>query len=131
MKKTIFVDTGYFIAILNRKDINHNTAKDELEILNQSKIVVSDFIIFETITFLNSSLKNHELAMLFLDFIESIENINIIEVDKRIKNKSMELFKKYIDKDFSFTDCTSFVIMEEYNINEAFSFDIHFKQMGF
>jgi predicted nucleic acid-binding protein len=35
------------------------------------------------------------------------------------------------DKDFSFTDCVSFVVMWEMGIKEAFAFDEHFNQMGF
>ena len=39
--------------------------------------------------------------------------------------------KRYDDKDFSFTDCVSFVVMWETGIKEAFAFDEHFNQMGF
>jgi predicted nucleic acid-binding protein len=37
----------------------------------------------------------------------------------------------FIDKDFSFTDCISFVVMWEMGIKEVFAFDQHFSQMGF
>ncbi|MBN2441843.1 MAG: type II toxin-antitoxin system VapC family toxin [Spirochaetales bacterium] len=131
MKKVIFIDTGYWLALLNKKDNNHESARSKIETLKQSKIVISDFIIFETITFLNSSLKKHSLAMLFMDFIQSLENLEIIEVNSDIKITALELFKKYNDKDFSFTDCVSFAIMEEYNIADVFTFDKHFVQMGF
>ncbi|SHF68103.1 PIN domain-containing protein [Desulfofundulus australicus DSM 11792] len=42
-----------------------------------------------------------------------------------------EIIKKYRDKDFSFTDATSFAVMYRYGINLAFTFDRHFKQYGF
>ena len=42
-----------------------------------------------------------------------------------------ELFKKYDDKKFSFTDVTSFQITRELNIGKAFSYDWHFEQAGF
>lgn len=41
-----------------------------------------------------------------------------------------ELFRTYADKDWSFTDCTSKVVMESLGITTAFSFDRHFRQFG-
>jgi uncharacterized protein len=57
--------------------------------------------------------------------------LEIIEVDSDIKLKALDLFKKFKDKNFSFTDCVSFTIMNEYNIVDVFTFDKHFIQMGF
>ena len=42
-----------------------------------------------------------------------------------------EIFKKYGDKELSFTDCTSFVLMKNLKLRKAFTFDEHFKQIGF
>ncbi|MBI4822940.1 MAG: hypothetical protein HY805_01755 [Nitrospirae bacterium] len=42
-----------------------------------------------------------------------------------------KLLEKYSDKDFSFTDCTSFALMERLKIKTAFTFDAHFTQYGF
>jgi predicted nucleic acid-binding protein len=36
----------------------------------------------------------------------------------------------YSDKTFSFTDCTSFSLMERVEITEVFAFDDHFMQYG-
>jgi predicted nucleic acid-binding protein len=36
--------------------------------------------------------------------------------------------KRYTDKDFSFTDCTSFSIMRSLKLKSAFAFDKHFEQ---
>jgi predicted nucleic acid-binding protein len=40
------------------------------------------------------------------------------------------LFKRYHDKKFSFTDYTSFAIMRRQNVYEAFTNDHHFEQFG-
>jgi predicted nucleic acid-binding protein len=42
-----------------------------------------------------------------------------------------EMFQAYEDKEWSFTDCTSFVLMQRRQLYLAFSFDYHFKQAGF
>ena len=41
-----------------------------------------------------------------------------------------EIFRQYHDKDWSFTDCTSKVIMERLRLTHAFAFDGHFEQFG-
>lgn len=46
-------------------------------------------------------------------------------------DKARGLFFRYRDKDFSFTDCTSFVLMRELKLREALTTDHHFVQAGF
>ena len=41
-----------------------------------------------------------------------------------------QVFTRYADKEWSFTDCASKVIMEKLGITEAFAFDQHFRQFG-
>ncbi len=129
--KPIFADTSYWIALFDRKDQNHKRSVKLSEHLKTSRIIVSDFIIFETITFLNTSVKNHSLALLFLDFIYEQENIEVLEIGTALKEKSLQIFKDYDDKYFSFTDCSSFALMVSLNIKNAVSFDEHFSQIGF
>jgi predicted nucleic acid-binding protein len=58
-------------------------------------------------------------------------NIRIIWIQETLEEKGWELFKAHQDKTFSFTDCTSFVVMQALNINTAFTYDSHFEQAGF
>jgi hypothetical protein len=44
--------------------------------------------------------------------------------------RTWEVFRQYDDKDWSFTDCTSKVIIERLGITQAFAFDGHFEQFG-
>jgi hypothetical protein len=45
--------------------------------------------------------------------------------------EAWRLFQQYDDKSFSFTDCTSFILMRRLKLRDAFTFDHHFAQMGF
>ena len=47
------------------------------------------------------------------------------------RERARLLFFRYRDKDFSFTDCSSFVFMHELKIHYALTLDHHFRQMGF
>lgn len=40
-------------------------------------------------------------------------------------------FFEWSDKNFSFTDCTSFVVMKELRVRRALTTDRHFSQAGF
>lgn len=132
MKDKIFVDTGFWIALFDKKDKHHQIVENNKKaILKNYHLYSSEFIVFETITYLNCSIKNHDLALKFLDRIESINFITIFEVDISIKNKALEIFKKYTDQHFSHTDCTSFAIMEKEKLTKYAGFDDHFKSMGF
>jgi hypothetical protein len=44
--------------------------------------------------------------------------------------RAWEVFQQYKDKEWSFTDCTSKVVMERLSITQAFAFDVHFEQFG-
>jgi predicted nucleic acid-binding protein len=41
-----------------------------------------------------------------------------------------QVFARFLDKEWSFTYCTSKVLMERLKISGAFAFDAHFRQFG-
>jgi predicted nucleic acid-binding protein len=126
----VFIDTGFWISMIDSKDENHEMAKKIIPKFSNYILITSDFIIFETITYLNCSLKRHDLAIHFLDKMNS-KYFNIVKVDELIKKESLELLKSHTDKDFSFTDCTSFVIMNQLKIQFYLGYDSHFSQKSF
>ena len=131
MKKAVFVDTGFLIALFDRLDINHFPSKSSLKPLLQNyRLYLSDFIVFETITYLNCSIKRHDLAVRFLEKVRE-PTLTTLVVDEGVKAQALESFQKYSDKDFSITDCTSFVLMLQEGIQLYAGFDDHSQQMGF
>jgi len=51
-------------------------------------------------------------------------------VDIEIETDAWRLFKTFSDEEYSFTDCTSFALMQSHAIKTAFTFDNHFRQHG-
>ena len=132
MKKKVFIDTGFWIALIDKRDSNHQLVEKNLKHLIQSCILcTSEFIVYETITYLNCSIKNHSLAVRFLEKMEKEEGITVLDVDVDIKIEALKIFKKYSDKHLSFVDCTSFALMRKAQIDSYTGFDSHFFQMGF
>ena len=131
MKQSVFIDTGYWIALFDRRDANHSLAASSLKpLLGNYYLYLSDFIVFETLTYLNCSIMRHDLAMSFLDKTAA-SRLTILPVDEFVKAQALELFRKYSDKALSITDCTSFVLMLQNDIQLYSGFDNHFQQMRF
>jgi len=64
-------------------------------------------------------------ARFFRDGLAEIHKITAADLSLAWKT-----FEQFDDKGWSFTDCTSKVVMEELGITTAFTFDQHFKQFG-
>jgi len=57
--------------------------------------------------------------------------VTIVSVRYEDEERAWQYFMKYKDQDFSYTDCTSFAVMERMKIDMAFTFDGHFEVMKF
>ena len=57
--------------------------------------------------------------------------LQIVPLSSTLLNQAWELFESRPDKSKGITDCTSFVIMTEQNIQVALTADQHFVQAGF
>lgn len=127
----LFVDTSFFVAFADKSEANHRRAVDYLLSLPQSsRLVTTNFIVDETITRIRSLL-GAEIAYRTGESLFNSEKYQVVTVDKQICLKALEKLKKYSDKILSFTDCTSFVVMEQMKINTALAFDDDFVKVGF
>jgi predicted nucleic acid-binding protein len=108
MKERVFIDTGFWIALIDKRDQNHIHAKKSLKpLLTKYNVCSSEFVVFETLTYINCSLKRHDLALKYLNKMDD-PGIHVFPVDETTKIKALQLFRSYLDKNLSVTDCTSF-----------------------
>ena len=130
----IFVDSGAWIALLNRRDQHHDDAAAILNNLGQQNVqlLTTDYVIDETVTWLRYRV-NHAIAVQFLNLIESsraTDVLTFVAIDRMLFQEAEQLFRQYDTARLSFTDCTSFAVCQQHNISEAFAFDQHFPMMG-
>ena len=130
--KKVFVDTGAWIALAQQRDVHHLQASAISEKFNRENalLITSDYVLDEALTWFRYK-ASHKVATEFAAQIKSSNVIEIIYIDESLFNKSLELFKKYDDQKFSFTDCSSFVLMRAHRIRQVFTFDAHFITAGF
>jgi uncharacterized protein len=128
----IFVDTGAWIALADEKDQYHDIAKKLYTSIHEKNIplFITDYIFDETVTWLHYKI-GHNVACHWGNKILNSRMVKITKVSDDHINKAWELFQKYHDQKFSFTDCVSFVVMNLLGIDTVFAYDSHFSTMGF
>ena len=123
-----FADTGGWFALSVTNDMNHAVALKWFA-RQREPLFTTDYVVDETLTLLRS--RGQGLAALALGqqfFDGSLATIYYLtEADIR---HTWQVFTRYADKEWSFTDCSSKVVMEKLGITEAFAFDQHFRQFG-
>jgi uncharacterized protein len=93
-------------------------------------LVTTDFVVDETLTLTRFRL-GLDAAESWYQQIDRSSRLRWERVDGDRFEKARHLFFRYRDKDFSFTDCTSFAVMRELRLTQALTTDSHFRQMGF
>ena len=127
--KRLFVDTGAWYALIDRNDPDHKEAASFME-NNKIPLLTTNFVFDETITLLQSRL-GWNVAKEFGLKLKGSRFVSLISVRDEDEERAWEIFLKYKDKDFSYTDCTSFAVMQRLSCRKAFTFDNHFRQIGF
>jgi len=128
----VFVDTAGFLALWDAGDEHHAAAtRLQAELARQRRrFVTSEYVVDETVTLLRLR-HSHAAAADFLDTVESSEALRLEWMGAERFHTAATLFRRHADKEWSFTDCTSFAIMRELRIQDAFTTDHHFRQAGF
>ena len=128
--KRVFVDTSAFIALRDSRDINHQSSKIFQRDLKKQKVqlLTTNFIFDEVYTYFS---RFHEVAVEMGEYIRNSPGIIVYNrITAEDENRAWEIARKYSDKTFSFTDCTSFAFCERLGLKSVFAFDEHFEQYG-
>jgi len=128
----IFVDTSAWYAVEVEDDVNHEAARRFLSKIASGKhgvLVTSDYVLDETLTLLRSR-RDLASAVAFIDKIRESKSVRVFWIDEGVFERALDVFRKSDHKFWSFTDCTSFALMHELSVSEAFTFDRHFREAG-
>ena len=126
------MDTAGWMACADGVDAAHRracAARDAALEAGQM-LVTSDFVVDETLTLIRFRL-GLAAADAWWRQADGSRRLRWERVDSERFEKARHLFFQYRDKGFSFTDCTSFVIMRELRLTHVITTDAHFRQAGF
>lgn len=130
--KALFVDTAGWVAAADAGDPRCEVVCRERDqwLEKGGLLITTDYVCAETLTVLRFRL-GLRVAERWWRQIEESSLVRFEGIDSRRAENARAMFFRYGDKDFSFVDCTSFVVMRELRLDKALTLDIHFAQMGF
>lgn len=128
--KTIFADTGYWAAVLNPKDQLHERARRVSASLGKFRILTTEMVLDELLAAL-SKVPLRPVAIRGIEAIRSNPNVEVVPQTSLQFESAFDRYRSVRDKEWSLTDCASFVLMRERGLTEALAHDQHFEQAGF
>ncbi len=129
MKSAVFIDTSYFLALVNSRDKYHRAAKTAAATV-KPPFVTSEAVLFE----LGNALAkppHRQLAIATMYQVLADKQIEIVHIDQELFRETIAFYQSRLDKGWGLTDCASFVIMRQRGLYEALTADKHFEQAGF
>ena len=124
----IFVDTGGWFGSIVPTDENHEKARDWF-LQNRQSLITSNYVVDETLTLFKAR-GEYERALQIGERFFNGSLTSVYDLNSKDITETWKIFKQYSDKNWSFTDCSSKVVMEKLGIIRAFAFDVHFRQFG-
>ena len=127
-----FVDTAYWIALINPRDNYHPKAVELAEVTAGAALVTSEIVLTEVLNaFSGSGPHLRGKAHLFVKHLFNLNYLDIIPFDHTLFRRAFDRYGNYTDKGWGLVDCASFVVMEDHFISEALTTDRHFTQAGY
>jgi predicted nucleic acid-binding protein len=125
----IFVDTSFWVALINRRDPRHKQAAALLAAHADERLLTTNEVRGETWTFLRRR-AGHAAAVRFLDTLSTSPRAEILRVTQTIEANAELWLRCRDDREFSWVDATSFAAMRERRMTLAFAFDGDFAAAG-
>jgi uncharacterized protein len=128
----VFADTSYWIALLSPRDKLHARAEEVSENLAGAHIVTSDWILTELLnSFAEHGPHLREAAAHASMALRASEGVTVAPQTGESFEEALRLYRERTDKGWSLTDCSSFLLMRQFGIDTALTYDKHFEQAGF
>jgi hypothetical protein len=131
-ERSVFIDTGYLVALLNRADALHSQAKDLAASWKESNhaAVTTDAVLLELANFFaKSPLRAKCLSA--IRRIRASSGWTIELLTPKLRERGETRYAAHPDKSWSLTDCISMEIMLDHRLRDVATPDHHFTQAGF
>ena len=127
--KAVFADTAFFLALINPRDQYHRAAV-KLNAALDVPLVTTAWVLLEFANAIAASPARAQFERV-LARLASEPDAEVIAPEPDLFDWGCKLYSARRDKEWSLTDCISFVIMSDRGLIDALTTDHHFKQAGF
>jgi predicted nucleic acid-binding protein len=125
----LFVDTGGWFAYFVASDPDHAATAEVLSGWS-GRLLTTDYV-FDEVTTLLRYRAGHRQAAQAGAALRDRSAVDLVRVQLDDFEAAWRTFTRQKDKQYSFTDCTSFAVMKRLGITTAAAVDEHFRQAGF
>lgn len=127
---TLLIDTSALFALNYARDDNHQQAVTYFKSLaGRVKPIITEWVFIETMNLTKARLGSRYAIPLGQSLKASKAFYPLILTDED-KQQTWRIFEQYIDKDWSYIDCSLLAVAQRLALRRIFTFDHHFKQMG-
>jgi len=130
----MFADTSGWASLVDRRQSFHSLAATLVQQAcdDGKTIVTTNYVLAELTALLTSPLHMPRKQQIqYLADIRGASWVEIVPIDSALDRASWQLWESRLDKNWTFVDCTSFVVMHQRTLTEALTTDHHFEQAGF
>jgi predicted nucleic acid-binding protein len=127
--KMVFADSFYFFALLSPRDAAHRKCCEFSDSYTPS-LLTTAWVITEVADGFSTTPNRSLVAKIVDRLLEEPGNV-LLPPSESLFERGLQLYHDRPDKDWSLTDCISFVAMQDHGVTEALTGDRHFEQAGF
>ena len=125
----VFVDTFYLLAMADAGDDDHVRALEVSATLTVPT-VTTVWVLAEVANAMADRTRRGAFTRIWRG-LRADPLSTIVAASQSLFDQGLDLYFHRTDKDWSLTDCISFVVMKQFGITQALTADRHFEQAGF
>ncbi len=128
MTRRILVDSGALLAMADPRDRHTSAARVFLR-ETDALYLVPDTVFAEAMTLIKSRI-GAAAAVSVGSRLQESTRFRLYYLESADHRATWQVFTRYIDKDWSYVDCSILALAQRMDIAEVFAFDHHFDQMA-
>lgn len=129
--RLVLIDSSAFLSLEDPSERAHPRVKAALKSLVDARahLITTNFVFDESYTLILTR-QGRRRAIEWGKSLLAGKLVRLLRVGEDHEARAWEILTSFEDKDFSYTDATSFAVAESLGIEEVLSLDRHFRQFG-